>query len=166
MLKRNPEDHVRETKRDIRKVHRDFSAELHPFEAAREYQKALNAAKLERVFAKPFLGALSGHSDGVSALRPHPKRLSLVASTSYDGEVRLWNLVSRKCVANFQGHKRYVPNIRFIMLVDLRLLNFVNITGRLVISMRSKLTADGFPTLQPRMCIRHDKSTNIWWVKA
>ena len=107
MLKRNPEDHVRETKRDIRKVHRDFSAELHPFEAAREYQKALNAAKLERVFAKPFLGALSGHSDGVSALRPHPKRLSLVASTSYDGEVRLWNLVSRKCVANFQGHKRY-----------------------------------------------------------
>ncbi len=121
MLKRNPEDHVRETKRDIRKVHRDFSAELHPFEAAREYQKALNAAKLERVFAKPFLGALSGHSDGVSALRPHPKRLSLVASTSYDGEVRLWNLVSRKCVANFQGHKRYSPNIRFIMPVNLRL---------------------------------------------
>ncbi len=46
MLKRNPEDHLRETKHDIRKVHRDFSAELHPFEAAREYQKAVNAVKL------------------------------------------------------------------------------------------------------------------------
>ncbi len=46
MLKRNPADHVRETKHDIRKVHRDFSANLHPFEAAREYQRAVNAAKL------------------------------------------------------------------------------------------------------------------------
>ena len=60
----------------------------------------------ERAFAKPFLGALSGHSDGVSGLVCHPNRLSLIASTSYDGEVRLWNLVDRKCVANFQGHKK------------------------------------------------------------
>ena len=46
MLKRNPADHLRETKLDIHKVHRNFSAELHPFEAAREYQRAANAAKL------------------------------------------------------------------------------------------------------------------------
>ncbi len=60
----------------------------------------------ERVFAKPFLGALSGHSEGVSAIRCHPRTLSVLASASYGGEVRLWSLVNRKCVANFQGHKK------------------------------------------------------------
>ena len=33
----------------------------HPFEAEREYTRALNSVKLEKVFAKPFLGALDGH---------------------------------------------------------------------------------------------------------
>ncbi len=58
------------------------------------------------MFAKPFLGSLSGHTDGVTCVRLHPQRLSLVASASYGGEVKIWNLVSRKCVANFKGHKR------------------------------------------------------------
>ena len=31
---------------------------LHPFEKAREYTRALNATKLERMFAKPFLAQL------------------------------------------------------------------------------------------------------------
>ena len=58
------------------------------------------------MFAKPFLGALSGHSDGVSSVVVHPSRLSVAASTSFDGEVRVWSLASRKCVANYEGHKR------------------------------------------------------------
>ena len=74
------------------------------FKAAREYQRAVNAAKLDRVFAKPFLGALSGHSDGVSDLDLDPKRLSILASASFDGEVRLWDLSTRKCVVNYKGH--------------------------------------------------------------
>ena len=49
------------------------SPELHPFEAEREYQRALNAVKLERVFAKPFLGSLDGHRDGLTCLAKHPK---------------------------------------------------------------------------------------------
>ena len=35
-------------------------------EEAREYKRALNAVKLEKVFAKPFLASLDGHRDGVS----------------------------------------------------------------------------------------------------
>ena len=50
-----------------------FSPELHPFEAEREYQRALNAVKLERVFAKPFLGSMDGHRDGLTCLAKHPK---------------------------------------------------------------------------------------------
>jgi len=104
MLKRDPSDYIRETKSDIHRVPRNFNPELHPFESNREYVRAMNAAKLERVFAKPFLGALDGHGDGVTALKAHPKRLSRVASASADGEVRIWDLTRRHCMKIFQGH--------------------------------------------------------------
>ena len=73
-------------------------------EEAREYKRALNAVKLEKVFAKPFLASLDGHRDGVSRLTTHPKRLSTIASCSYDGDVRLWDLSTRKCLVSFAGH--------------------------------------------------------------
>lgn len=47
----------------------------------------MNAVKLERVFAKPFLGSLDGHRDGVNCLVKHPKSLSLMLSGACDGEV-------------------------------------------------------------------------------
>ena len=104
MLKRDPSDYIRETKADIHRVPRNFDPELHPFESNREYVRATNAAKLERVFAKPFLGALDGHGDGVTALKAHPKQLSRAASASADGEIRIWDLTRRHCVKIFQGH--------------------------------------------------------------
>lgn len=44
---------------------------LHPFAKEREYTRALNATKLGKLFAKPFVAALSGHLDGVYCLRRH-----------------------------------------------------------------------------------------------
>lgn len=110
MLTKNPDVYLRETKRDIFKgigtflkiyfrfdililtnlsvlVPRNYDPSLHPFEVPREYVKAMNAVKLERVFAKPFIGNLDGHKDGVSCLAKHPKSLSLLLSGAYDGEV-------------------------------------------------------------------------------
>jgi len=58
---------------------------LHPFEKAREYTRALNATKLERLFSKPFLGALTGHIDGVYSLAKHPTHLTSILSGSADG---------------------------------------------------------------------------------
>ena len=115
MLKRDPADYLRETKNDIHRVPRNFDPELHPFESNREYVRAINAAKLERVFAKPFLGALDGHGDGVTALKAHPQRLSRAASASADGEVRIWDLTRRRCVKIFQGHdnRSFIRGITF-----------------------------------------------------
>ena len=49
----------KQTNSEIEKVFRNPSdANIHPFQKAREYKRALNAAKLEKVFAKPFLEAL------------------------------------------------------------------------------------------------------------
>lgn len=53
--------------------------------------RALNAVKLERVFAKPFIGNLDGHRDAISCLKKHPNRLALLASGDFNGEVRHFN---------------------------------------------------------------------------
>lgn len=68
-------------------VPRNYDPILHPFEVPREYTRALNATKLERVFAKPFLSSLDGHRDGVNCMTKHPKSLSTVLSGACDGEV-------------------------------------------------------------------------------
>ncbi|XP_012498978.1 PREDICTED: DDB1- and CUL4-associated factor 13 [Propithecus coquereli] len=87
MLSRNPDNYVRETKLDLQRVPRNYDPTLHPFEVPREYVRALNATKLERVFAKPFLASLDGHRDGVNCLAKHPKSLATVLSGACDGEV-------------------------------------------------------------------------------
>ena len=58
---------------------------IHPFEQGREYVRALNTVKLERMFAKPFVGALGGHIDGVYSMAQHPTRLASMISGSGDG---------------------------------------------------------------------------------
>ncbi|CAF4952803.1 DDB1- and CUL4-associated factor 13 [Pieris napi] len=111
VISRNPEDYLRATKKDIHKIQRNYDPTLHPLEAPREYVRALNAVKLERVFAKPFLGSLDGHSDGVSSMAKHPQRLAVLASGAFDGEIRLWDLASRKCTRNFVAHEGWVRAI-------------------------------------------------------
>ena len=45
------------------------------FEKAHEYTRALNAAKVDRIFAKPFVAALP-HDDGVTALCRSPRTIN------------------------------------------------------------------------------------------
>ncbi|XP_043267800.1 DDB1- and CUL4-associated factor 13 [Venturia canescens] len=113
VLSRNPDEYLRETKRDIHKVPRNYDPALHPFEAAREYTRALNAVKLERVFAKPFIGNLEGHKDGVACIVKHPGRLSVLLSGAFDGEVRVWDLPQRKCERTILAHDGIVRGIAF-----------------------------------------------------
>ncbi len=54
-INRNEEEETRERQQDIKKVHRNYDPNLHQFERAHEYTRALNAVKLDRVFAKPFV---------------------------------------------------------------------------------------------------------------
>uniref|UniRef100_H2Z0S1 Sof1-like protein domain-containing protein n=1 Tax=Ciona savignyi TaxID=51511 RepID=H2Z0S1_CIOSA len=111
VLSRNPDDYLRETKRDIHKVFRNYNPVLHPFEAPREYLRALNATKLDRVFAKPFIASLDGHRDGVCCMCRHRKKLSSIFSGSCDGEIRQWNLTNRQCIRTLQGHTGFVRGL-------------------------------------------------------
>ena len=59
---------------------------------AREYTRTLNAVKLDKVFAKPFVAALNGHMDGVCSLATTRANLTTMASGACDGEIRIWDV--------------------------------------------------------------------------
>lgn len=71
---------------------RNHDPRLHPMERAREYKRALNAAKVERMLARPFVSALEGHADGVYCMARNPRRIADVATGGGDGELRMWRL--------------------------------------------------------------------------
>lgn len=79
-----------------------------------EYVRALNATKLDRVFAKPFVGNLAGHREGVTCFSKDPQSLSSLTSGAYDGEVREWDLVTQKCRRAFVAHEGYVRGIAYL----------------------------------------------------
>lgn len=108
---RNPQDYVRQRKGDIHKVPRNLDPSLHPLEGPREYVRALNATKLDRVFAKPFVGSLAGHTDGVFCMSKHPKKLSVLLSGSCDGEIRLWSLPRQESLLAIPAHTGFVRGV-------------------------------------------------------
>ena len=67
---------LKKTKTELHPISRNVKSHVNPFEVVREYQRALNATKLERVFAKPFVGSLDGHTDGVSIITKNPLKLN------------------------------------------------------------------------------------------
>eukprot|EP01031_Cornospumella_fuschlensis_P036713 gene36713-44536_t len=85
-ISRTEEDYVRKSKLDIVKVHRNRDPVVHPFERAREYARAVVATKLDKIFAKPFVGALDGHKDGVYCMSSVRSHLVPFISGSCDGE--------------------------------------------------------------------------------
>jgi len=76
-----------------------------------QYTRALNATKLERVFAKPFVAALSGHNDGVWCSATSPTSLVAFLSGATDGEVRIWDLPRRKTLWSVYAHSGFVRGI-------------------------------------------------------
>lgn len=88
---------------DLHRVARNLDPVLHPFEKGREYTRALTATKLDRLFAKPFLAALPGHTDAIYAM--DTVALNALVSGSADGELRLWSLSAKSCSWTASAHK-------------------------------------------------------------
>ena len=100
-LTRSVDDHAPARLGDAAPVQRNLNPNMHPFEKPREYTRALNAAKLDRLYAKPFVAAFEGHIDGVYSMARHPKRLDVIASGSGDGEIRLWDVNHQRCTYTY-----------------------------------------------------------------
>lgn len=91
---------------------RNLDPALHPFERAREYTRALNATKMERMFAAPFVAQLGrGHVDGVYTMAKDPMSLERFASGSGDGVVKVWDLPSQDEIWQTQAHENIVRGV-------------------------------------------------------
>jgi len=84
---------------------------LHPFQKEREYVRALNATKMEKMFAKPFIGALQGHTDAVKCMARAHQQIVPLWSGSCDGEIRWWHTGTRKCTRSVRAHKGFVRGL-------------------------------------------------------
>lgn len=70
------------------------------------------AVKMQKMFAKPFVAALSGHMDSVKcvAIARHPS--APLISGSCDGELRLWNLQNLECgTVVTHAHEGFVRDV-------------------------------------------------------
>ena len=96
---------------DPKPTSRNLNPLMHPFARARERIRALNAAKMERIFAKPFIDSLEGHIDAVEVLCRKPGSLSTIASGSWDGGVWVSVRVSHLLVrcSPVLAHSHYYP---------------------------------------------------------
>jgi DDB1- and CUL4-associated factor 13 len=93
---------------------RNLDPALHPFERAREYTRALNAVKLQRMFAAPFIAQLGrGHVEGVYTLAKDPESLTRLASGSGDGVLKVWDLPSREELWQAKAHDNMVRGTCF-----------------------------------------------------
>ncbi|KAF9961878.1 rRNA-processing protein sof1 [Modicella reniformis] len=63
------------------------------------------------MFAKPFIGALSGHVDGVYCMAKHPKKLDWLVSGGGDGDLRLWSLSEQKALWSTVAHKAMITGV-------------------------------------------------------
>ncbi|GBF60332.1 hypothetical protein TMEN_2755 [Trichophyton mentagrophytes] len=97
---------------NVQRVQRNIDPSQHPFERAREYTRALNAVKMERMFASPFIAQLgNGHVDGVYSMAKDPISLERFASGSGDGVVKIWDLTTRDEVWHAQAHENIVKGM-------------------------------------------------------
>ncbi|KAL7897771.1 WD40-repeat-containing domain protein [Trichoderma sp. SZMC 28014] len=99
---------------DTVKQPRNLDSAIHPFERAREYKRALNAVKLERMHAAPFIGQLGrGHVDGVYSIAKDPNSLERFSSGSGDGVVKVWDLTSREEIWHATAHENIVKGLEW-----------------------------------------------------
>jgi WD repeat and SOF domain-containing protein 1 len=114
VINRAAEDFTRERKTDVVKVFKNPDPAIHPFERAREFTRALNATKLDKVFAKPFARALAGHRDAVSCMARSRTRIVDIASGSCDGELRIWDLATGNSAWSVMAHSGFVRGVAWV----------------------------------------------------
>jgi DDB1- and CUL4-associated factor 13 len=96
-----PEEIEKERRRDLGYASFSKRDAYHPFMAEREFVRALNATKIERMLSKPLVAALAYHNQGVNNLSRHPTE-PLFVSSSFDNTVILWDMAGREIVRAVQ----------------------------------------------------------------
>jgi WD repeat and SOF domain-containing protein 1 len=104
----------RECVGDLRRTSRNLNPNFHPMARAREYTRAVTAAKMDRMFAQPLIGNLGqGHRDAVTCTAVSRKSLLPLVSGGADGVIQLWDLASRTSLAEIAAHSRNITGVCF-----------------------------------------------------
>ena len=73
----------------------------------------MNAAKVEKIFAKPFLTALDTHSDGITCMTKNINSMVEFVSGSYDGVIVMWDLHSKTEKHVISAHRQSVRGLTY-----------------------------------------------------
>ncbi|KAF4686484.1 rRNA-processing protein sof1 [Perkinsus olseni] len=111
VLHRDPSEYTITKPGGIQKYQRNADPVLHPFDRATEYTRALNGAKIQKMFAKPFLCALEGHTDAVKCMTRCRTVIAPLFTGSCDGEIRFWNVGQRRCFKAVRAHEGFVRGL-------------------------------------------------------
>ncbi|KAG0150721.1 hypothetical protein CROQUDRAFT_651971 [Cronartium quercuum f. sp. fusiforme G11] len=96
-------------------IHKNLNPALHPHARSREYTRAVTASKLNRMFAKPFIGQMDGHRDGIYVMAKDPLKLTQIITGAADGEVKVWDLGTRACTIGLpDAHRGKVTGVTFL----------------------------------------------------
>ncbi|KAG0500231.1 hypothetical protein HPP92_000303 [Vanilla planifolia] len=152
VISRSTDEFTRQRSQDPQKVFRNYDPKLRTQERAVEYTRALKAAKLEKIFARPFVGAMDGHIDSVSCMAKNPRHLKGIFSGSMDGDIRLWDLSTRRTLCQFSGHQGAVKGLT------------VSTNGKTLISCGTDCTvrlwkAPDYKNMEPRNLSGDDPKT-------
>lgn len=58
------------------------------------------------------IGILKGHSGGVNNLL-YDDLNNLLYSTPFNGEIKCWNINTKECIMNYEGHSEFIECIKF-----------------------------------------------------
>ena len=110
-ISRSTEAHTRSRSGDPYVQFHNPAAAHHPHAAAREYVRALNAVKFQKMFAKPFLAAFDAHADSVYALSTVPQSLTHIISADGSGEIKMFHLSTRRCTFTRKAHNGIIKAV-------------------------------------------------------
>ncbi|CAI2369405.1 unnamed protein product [Moneuplotes crassus] len=110
---RNPKDYEKKSAKDVMKMQRNPDPSLNPFQEAREYQRALNAAKVEKIFSKPFLAALDTHTDGITTMAKNVNSMVDFVTGDHEGIICMWNLHSKSEYHVISAHLNSIRGLTY-----------------------------------------------------
>lgn len=111
ILHRKKSDYTSEGPSARPKPMRNPDPKLHPFSRAREYTRALVATKMEKMFAKPLVSVLEGHTDSVNCMAVSRTKLVDMFTGCCKGEVKIWNLLKKDKGVTLGHHEGFVNGL-------------------------------------------------------
>ena len=114
MISRSKVEWTKDRAGELPRANRSYDPQQQPMSAQVEHTRAVRAAKLDRMFAKPFIGAMAGHRDTIDALAVDPTSLTSLASGAADGTIIHWNPSVKKMNREFaDAHRGAVTGLTF-----------------------------------------------------